>query len=95
MDPRASTGRKRLHPALRCLSFHCCSEESYTVMNYATLDQVSVEKVEAAEPPSPPPGKAGSGGSARGAAGGHLLRVVLERDSEGRREEVLLAADTL
>ncbi|XP_035200609.1 rho guanine nucleotide exchange factor 16 isoform X2 [Oxyura jamaicensis] len=61
------------------------SEESYTVMNYATLDQVSVEKVEAAEPPSPPPGK----------AGGHLLRVVLERDSEGRREEVLLAADTL
>lgn len=63
----------------------CCSEESYTVMNYATLDQVSVEKVEAAEPPSPPPAK----------AGGHLLRVVLERDSEGRREEVLLAADTL
>uniref|UniRef100_A0A8B9V6H2 Rho guanine nucleotide exchange factor 16 n=1 Tax=Anas zonorhyncha TaxID=75864 RepID=A0A8B9V6H2_9AVES len=61
------------------------SEESYTVMNYATLDQVSVEKVEAAEPPSPPPAK----------AGGHLLRVVLERDSEGRREEVLLAADTL
>nr|XP_047923466.1 rho guanine nucleotide exchange factor 16 isoform X4 [Anser cygnoides] len=71
------------------------SEESYTVMNYATLDQVSVEKVEAVEPPSPPPGKAGSGGSARGAAGGHLLRVVLERDSEGRREEVLLVADTL
>ncbi|NXS32816.1 ARHGG factor, partial [Pomatostomus ruficeps] len=61
------------------------SEESYTVMNYATLDQVTVEKVESTDPPSPPPGK----------AGGHLLRVVLEKDSEGRREEVLLSAETL
>ncbi|NWV48631.1 ARHGG factor, partial [Daphoenositta chrysoptera] len=61
------------------------SEESYTVMNYATLDQVTVEKVESTDPPSPPPGK----------AGGHLLRVLLERDSEGRREEVLLSAETL
>ncbi|XP_027557880.1 rho guanine nucleotide exchange factor 16 isoform X2 [Neopelma chrysocephalum] len=61
------------------------SEENYTVMNYATLDQVTVEKVESADPPSPPPGK----------AGGHLLRVVLEKDSEGRREEILLSAETL
>ncbi|XP_057895399.1 rho guanine nucleotide exchange factor 16 [Melospiza georgiana] len=61
------------------------SEESYTVMNYATLDQVTVEKVESSEPPSPPPGR----------AGGHLLRVVLEKDSEGRREEVVLSAETL
>ncbi|XP_005528410.1 PREDICTED: rho guanine nucleotide exchange factor 16 [Pseudopodoces humilis] len=61
------------------------SEESYTVMNYATLDQVTVEKVESSDPPSPPPGK----------AGGHLLRVVLEKDSEGRREEVVLSAETL
>ncbi|NXU20897.1 ARHGG factor, partial [Pardalotus punctatus] len=61
------------------------SEESYTVMNYATLDQVTVEKVESVDPPSPPPGK----------AGGYLLRVVLEKDSEGRREEVVLSAETL
>ncbi|XP_053818897.1 rho guanine nucleotide exchange factor 16 isoform X2 [Vidua chalybeata] len=61
------------------------SEESYMVMNYATLDQVTVEKVESSDPPSPPPGK----------AGGHLLRVVLEKDSEGRREEVVLSAETL
>uniref|UniRef100_A0A8C5UA22 Rho guanine nucleotide exchange factor 16 n=1 Tax=Malurus cyaneus samueli TaxID=2593467 RepID=A0A8C5UA22_9PASS len=58
------------------------SEESYTVMSYATLDQVTVEKVESSDPPSPPPSK----------AGGHLLRVVLEKDSEGRREEVVLSA---
>ncbi|NXW85655.1 ARHGG factor, partial [Alopecoenas beccarii] len=68
------------------------SEDSYTVMNYATLDQVTVEKMENSEPPSPPPGK--SGGAARG-TGGHLLRVLMERDSEGRREEVVLAAETL
>uniref|UniRef100_A0A8C5U7C9 Rho guanine nucleotide exchange factor 16 n=1 Tax=Malurus cyaneus samueli TaxID=2593467 RepID=A0A8C5U7C9_9PASS len=60
------------------------SEESYTVMSYATLDQVTVEKVESSDPPSPPPSK----------AGGHLLRVVLEKDSEGRREEVVLSAET-
>ncbi|NXH18781.1 ARHGG factor, partial [Bucco capensis] len=71
------------------------SEESYTVMNYATLDQVRVEKLENTAPPSPPPGKSGSSGLARGTAGTHLLRVLLERDSEGRREEILLAAETL
>ncbi|NXJ82274.1 ARHGG factor, partial [Trogon melanurus] len=71
------------------------SEESYTVMNYATLDQVTVEKIEAADPPSPPPSKSGSGGAARGTAGGHLLRVVMEKDSEGRREEIVLSAETL
>lgn len=54
-------------------------------MNYATLNQVTVEKVESSDPPTPPPVK----------AGGHLLRVVLEKDSEGRREEVLLSAETL
>ncbi|NXK22433.1 ARHGG factor, partial [Arenaria interpres] len=67
------------------------SEESYTVMNYATLDQIAVEKMENANPPSPPPSKTGSGGTSRG----YLLRVVMERDSEGRREEVVLSAETL
>lgn len=71
--------------ALRSPFCPCCSEESYTVMNYAMLDQVSVEKVETTEPPSPPPGR----------PGGHLLRVAMERDSEGRREEVMLSAETL
>lgn len=71
--------------ALRSPFCPCCSEESYTVMNYAMLDQISVEKVETTEPPSPPPGR----------PGGHLLRVAMERDSEGRREEVLLSAETL
>ncbi|KAM4647091.1 rho guanine nucleotide exchange factor 16 [Amazona ochrocephala] len=71
------------------------SEESYAVLNYATLDQVTVEKMESMDPPSPPPSKPGSGGIARGAAGGFLLRVVMEKDSEGRREEIVLSAETL
>ncbi|NXF94240.1 ARHGG factor, partial [Eubucco bourcierii] len=71
------------------------SEESYTVMNYATLDQVRVEKIESPDPPSPPLGKSGAGGTARGTPGGHLLRLLLEKDSEGRREEVVLSAETL
>ncbi|NWI26229.1 ARHGG factor, partial [Sula dactylatra] len=71
------------------------SEESYAVMNYAMLDQITVEKIENADLPSPPPGKTGSGGTARGAVGGHLLRVVMEKDSEGRREEIVLSAETL
>ncbi|XP_054031792.1 rho guanine nucleotide exchange factor 16 [Dryobates pubescens] len=66
------------------------SEESYTVMNYATLDQIGVEKLESPEPPPPAAGKGGGG-----ARGGYLLRVVLRRDSEGRREELVLAAETL
>lgn len=71
------------------------SEESYSVMNYATLDQVVVEKMENTDPPSPPPGKTVSGGTARGTAGGFLFRVVMEKDSEGRREEIVLSAETL
>ncbi|XP_009559854.2 rho guanine nucleotide exchange factor 16 [Cuculus canorus] len=69
------------------------SEESYTVMNYATLDQITVEKIENTDPPSPPPNR--RDGITRGVAGGHLLRVVMEKDSEGRREEIVLSAETL
>ncbi|XP_009459143.1 PREDICTED: rho guanine nucleotide exchange factor 16 [Nipponia nippon] len=88
-------GAGRLCYLFLCRSCLCCSEESYTVMNYATLDQITVEKIENTDPPSPPPGKTGSGGTARGMAGGHLLRVVMEKDSEGRREEIVLSAETL
>nr|XP_013799613.1 PREDICTED: rho guanine nucleotide exchange factor 16 [Apteryx mantelli mantelli] len=71
------------------------SEESYTVMNYATLDQITVEKIENMDPPSPPPGKAGTSGTARSAASGHLFRVLMEKNSESRREEIVLSAETL
>ncbi|XP_025941436.1 rho guanine nucleotide exchange factor 16 [Apteryx rowi] len=71
------------------------SEESYTVMNYATLDQITVEKIENMDPPSPPPGKAGTSGTARSAASGHLFRVLVEKNSESRREEIVLSAETL
>ncbi|XP_025067878.1 rho guanine nucleotide exchange factor 16 isoform X2 [Alligator sinensis] len=71
------------------------SEESYTVMDYAKLDQVVVEKIESPDPPSSPPGKPGAGGTARSPWNGHLFRVILKKNSEGRREEIVLSAESL
>ncbi|KAL8198501.1 UNVERIFIED_CONTAM: Rho guanine nucleotide exchange factor 16, partial [Gekko kuhli] len=68
------------------------SEESYAVLNYAMLDQISVEKITNPDVPSSPPGKPGSSGVFRS---GHLFRVIMNRDSEGKREVIVLAADSL
>uniref|UniRef100_A0A8D2J891 Rho guanine nucleotide exchange factor 16 n=1 Tax=Varanus komodoensis TaxID=61221 RepID=A0A8D2J891_VARKO len=67
------------------------SEESYTVLNYAMLELLSVEKIENPGAPSSPPGKPGSSGLFRS---GSLFRVTLNKDSEGKREETVLAAET-
>lgn len=80
---------------LTLLCFVNCSEESYTVMDYAKLDQVVVEKIESPDPPSSPPGKPGAGGTARSPWNGHLFRVILKKNSEGRREEIVLSAESL
>uniref|UniRef100_A0A7M4F0I3 Rho guanine nucleotide exchange factor 16 n=1 Tax=Crocodylus porosus TaxID=8502 RepID=A0A7M4F0I3_CROPO len=71
------------------------SEDSYTVMDYAKLDQIVVEKIESPDPPSSPPGKPGAGGAARSPWNGHLFRVILKKNSEGRREEIVLSAESL
>ncbi|KAJ7306458.1 hypothetical protein JRQ81_009812 [Phrynocephalus forsythii] len=68
------------------------SEECYTVLNYAMLDQLTVEKMESPDIPSSPPGKPGSSGALRN---GHFFRVVLNKDSEGKREAIVLATETL
>ncbi|XP_042334677.1 rho guanine nucleotide exchange factor 16 [Sceloporus undulatus] len=68
------------------------SEESYTVLNYAMLDQLSVEKMENPSAPSSPSGKPGPSGICRGA---HFFRVAMNRDSEGKPEVIVLAAETL
>ncbi|XP_072833778.2 rho guanine nucleotide exchange factor 16 [Pogona vitticeps] len=68
------------------------NEESYTVLNYAMLDQLTVEKIENPDVPSSPPGKPGSSGAFRS---GHLFRVVMNKDSEGKREAIVLATETL
>ncbi|XP_007430271.1 rho guanine nucleotide exchange factor 16 [Python bivittatus] len=58
------------------------SEESYTVLNYAMLDHLSVEKIESLEL---------STGLVRG---GHLFRLTLQKDSEGKQEMVILATES-
>ncbi|XP_077167738.1 rho guanine nucleotide exchange factor 16 [Paroedura picta] len=68
------------------------SEESYAVLNYAMLDQIAVEKIESPDVPSSPPGRPGSSGVLRS---GHLFRVILSKDSEGKREVVVLSAESL
>lgn len=57
------------------------------------LDQLSVEKIEnLEEQPSSPPGKPGTSGLLRS---GYTFRVALNRDSEGKREVIVLAAESL
>ncbi|XP_039365550.1 rho guanine nucleotide exchange factor 16 [Mauremys reevesii] len=71
------------------------SEESYTVTDYAKLDQIMVEKIESPDAPSSPPGKPGSSGGARSPGSGHAFRVIMKRNSEGKEETVVLSADSL
>uniref|UniRef100_A0A673YT96 Rho guanine nucleotide exchange factor (GEF) 16 n=1 Tax=Salmo trutta TaxID=8032 RepID=A0A673YT96_SALTR len=60
------------------------SEESYVVMDYATLVNVEVESAEEMEGRTSPPAKGGSA---------HLsLRLLMSRNSEGRPEEIALWA---
>ncbi|XP_054857672.1 rho guanine nucleotide exchange factor 16 [Eublepharis macularius] len=68
------------------------SEESYAVLNYAMLDQISVEKIENPDAPSSPPGKPGASGIHRS---GHLFRVIMSKDSEGKRGVIVLATESL
>uniref|UniRef100_A0A4W5N5B5 Rho guanine nucleotide exchange factor (GEF) 16 n=1 Tax=Hucho hucho TaxID=62062 RepID=A0A4W5N5B5_9TELE len=62
------------------------SEESYVVMDYATLENVEVESAEEMEGRTSPPAKGGSA---------HLsLRLLMSRNSEGRPEEIALVAES-
>ncbi|XP_070812103.1 rho guanine nucleotide exchange factor 16 [Pituophis catenifer annectens] len=58
------------------------SEESYAVLTYSMLEHLSVEKIETPDSPT-------SLGR-----GGHLFRLTLRKDSEGKPEEVVLAAES-
>ncbi|KAM9116234.1 rho guanine nucleotide exchange factor 16 [Pangshura tecta] len=71
------------------------SEESYTVTDYAKLDQIMVEKTESPDAPSSPPGKPGSSGGARSPCSSHAFRVIMKRNSEGKEEMIVLSTDSL
>ncbi|ETE57828.1 Rho guanine nucleotide exchange factor 16, partial [Ophiophagus hannah] len=58
------------------------SEESYAVLTYSMLEHLTVEKIETPDSPT------GLGRS------GHLFRLTLRKDNEGKPEEVVLAAES-
>ncbi|KAG8505451.1 Rho guanine nucleotide exchange factor 16 [Galemys pyrenaicus] len=62
------------------------SEDSFVVQDYAQADAVQVQKVEPSECAPP-------GGGQRGPSVPHAFRLTLLRNSEGRREGLLLSCD--
>ncbi|XP_067873248.1 rho guanine nucleotide exchange factor 16 [Heterodontus francisci] len=71
------------------------SEESYTVQDYAKLDQVEVEALESSELPHSPPGKAAGGGTLpRSGSNTCLLKIIMKRNSAGELEQIVLATDS-
>ncbi|XP_066126735.1 rho guanine nucleotide exchange factor 16 [Saccopteryx bilineata] len=63
------------------------SEESFLVQDYAQVDHIQVQKVEAMEPSLP-------GGGNRSSSVPHPFQVTLLRNSEGRQEKILLSSDS-
>ncbi|XP_041712892.1 rho guanine nucleotide exchange factor 16 [Coregonus clupeaformis] len=62
------------------------SEESYVVMDYATLENVEVKSAEETEGQTSPPAKGGSA---------HLsLRLLMSSNREGRLEQIALVAES-
>lgn len=57
------------------------------VQDYAQVDHIQVQKVEAAEPCLP-------GGGNRSSSVPHPFQVTLLRNSEGRQERMLLSSDS-
>ncbi|XP_058858635.1 rho guanine nucleotide exchange factor 16-like [Acipenser ruthenus] len=63
------------------------SEESYLVMDYATLEQIEVELLESSE------GQLASG-SPRSSSSPNMFKVVMKRNSEGKEEQIALVAES-
>nr|XP_033778162.1 rho guanine nucleotide exchange factor 16 [Geotrypetes seraphini]XP_033778163.1 rho guanine nucleotide exchange factor 16 [Geotrypetes seraphini]XP_033778164.1 rho guanine nucleotide exchange factor 16 [Geotrypetes seraphini] len=71
------------------------SEESYIVTDYAMMDQLAVDKLENNDPQLSPPAKPGTSGGSRNPSGPYLFQVTMRRNSEGRPDQIILAADSL
>ncbi|XP_004705266.1 rho guanine nucleotide exchange factor 16 isoform X1 [Echinops telfairi] len=62
------------------------SEDSYVVQDYAKVEHIQVQKVEPAELPLP--------GGHRASSVPHPFLITMLRNSEGRQEQLMLAADS-
>ncbi|XP_055515674.1 LOW QUALITY PROTEIN: rho guanine nucleotide exchange factor 16 [Leucoraja erinacea] len=67
------------------------SEESYTVQDYATLDQLEVEALENNDSPHSPPGK-GTGGST---PSNHLFKITMKKNNAGELEHMVFGSQSL
>lgn len=63
------------------------SEDSFVVQDYAQVDHIQVQKMEASELPLP-------GGGNRSSCVPHPFQVTLLHNSEGRQEKILLSSDS-
>ncbi|XP_069774637.1 rho guanine nucleotide exchange factor 16 [Narcine bancroftii] len=72
------------------------SEESYMVQNYATLDQLEVETLEASDSPHSPPGKT-SGGATLPRTGSnlYLFKIIMKKNSADELEQMVFGTDSL
>ncbi|XP_068098498.1 rho guanine nucleotide exchange factor 16 isoform X2 [Hyperolius riggenbachi] len=70
------------------------SEDSYQVTDYAKTDQYTVEKLENGDSLISPVSRSGNVGN-RSPAGPYMFRITMLKNSEGRQEQITLAADTL
>ncbi|KAE8593324.1 hypothetical protein XENTR_v10019072 [Xenopus tropicalis] len=70
------------------------SEENYIVTDYVMMDQFAVAKIENGDPQLSPPAKTGTSGP-RSPNGPFLFQIHISKNSEGKQDEIVLAADSL
>ncbi|XP_072101213.1 rho guanine nucleotide exchange factor 16 [Mobula birostris] len=72
------------------------SEESYTVQDYAMLDQLEVVPLECNDAPHSPPGKATGGGThPRTGSNLYLFKIIMKKNSAGELEHMVFGTDSL
>ncbi|XP_056400549.1 rho guanine nucleotide exchange factor 16 [Hyla sarda] len=70
------------------------SEDSYTVTDYAKIDQYEVDMIDNGDNQVSASTKTGNIGN-RSPTGPYLFQITMRKNSEGRQEQIVLAADTL
>ncbi|KAM9299195.1 rho guanine nucleotide exchange factor 16 [Gastrophryne carolinensis] len=70
------------------------SEESYVVTDYVKTDQYAVDLIDNGDNQSPTGVKTGTLGN-RSPTGPYVFQITMRKNSEGRQEQIVLAADTL
>ncbi|XP_053546316.1 rho guanine nucleotide exchange factor 16 [Bombina bombina] len=70
------------------------SDESYLVTDYVKKDHLAVDKMDNEEPQTSPTTKTATVGN-RSPTAPYMFYITMKKNSEGKREQLLVAADTL